>query len=165
MLPLLNKQGTYLFFNLKTRSVLKGDKWKALPTPQWVIDRMNQLAKNQKRQLPKDPEFSRNVASDDEPHIDDEDLFNASDEDQDVYEDDGNLGPNIRDDWDVAEPYDDDCAESVVVEDTGANDDNHVSDPYMEDIYMRTTMRYLHSLTAIGPGQQQGHPSWYRRRS
>jgi len=135
MLPLLNKQGTYLFFNLKTRSVLKGDKWKALPTPQWVIDRMNQLAKNQKRQLPKDPEFSRNVASDDEPHIDDEDLFNASDEDQDVYEDDGNLGPNIRDDWDVAEPYDDDCAEPVVVEDTGANDDNHVSDPYMEDIY------------------------------
>eukprot|EP01037_Dinobryon_pediforme_P027323 gene27323-30174_t len=55
LLPLLNKQGTYLFFSLKSRSVIKGDKWKALPTPQWVIDRMNTLARNQKRHLPKDP--------------------------------------------------------------------------------------------------------------
>lgn len=132
MLPLLNKQGTYLFFNLKTRSVLKGDKWKALPTPQWVIDRMNQLAQNQARQLPKDPEFSRNVPADDEPHMDDDDLVDAFGEPDD-FQDDGNTGPNSREDWDDAHPYDD--QDESVVDSTGDEESSSANDLQIDEIY------------------------------
>ena len=105
LLPLLNQQGTYLFFSLKSRRVLKGDKWKALPTPQWVIDRMNLLARNQKRKLPEDPVFTRRASTDDLPHIPDEDLFDAINTEQEVDNfDEEDIGPNDRDDWEDAIP-------------------------------------------------------------
>ena len=135
LLPLLNKQGTYLFFSLKSRSVIKGDKWKALPTPQWVIDRMNTLARNQKRHLPKDPVFRRSEAADDEPHMDDAELLQPLEEAEDPW-DDAHEGPNDRDDWEEAHPAEED--QYGHADGTGDDDidpETQYPAPLLDDIY------------------------------
>ena len=102
LLPLMNRQGTYLFFSLKTRRLLKGDRWTPLPTPQWVADRMNALARSQKKQLPKDLVYTIGDAPEDQPHVDDEDIINLAEPDEDDPEvtNEGQEPPEDLEDWD-----------------------------------------------------------------
>ena len=97
LLPLMNQQGTYLFFSLKTRRVLKGDKWTSLPTPQWVADRMNALARSQTK-----PGYTIGDAQEDQPHVDDEDIINLAEPDEDDPEvaNEGQEPPEDLKDWD-----------------------------------------------------------------
>jgi hypothetical protein len=52
-----NLQGSAKFLNLNTGGVVTRDKWTALPIPQPVIDHLNRMAANQKRQISTDPTF------------------------------------------------------------------------------------------------------------
>ena len=58
LLPLLNAQGSHLFFNLETRRTCTRDKWTELSFPADILRRLNKLAANQRKKLRVLPNFS-----------------------------------------------------------------------------------------------------------
>ncbi len=51
-----NNQGTWIFYCLSTRTFIKGDRWKVLPTPGQIIDEINRLAESDKTLAPLEEE-------------------------------------------------------------------------------------------------------------
>ena len=94
LLPTLNEQGTYIFFDLRSRRIVRRDKWTELPFPEDIINRCNKLAANQGKRLRVNPSFSRGDALDERnipiEHLDDVELFDhtisvdTSDDETDV---------------------------------------------------------------------------------
>jgi Reverse transcriptase (RNA-dependent DNA polymerase) len=91
LLPLLNAQGSYLFFDLTTRRTVVRDKWIQLPMPNDIITRCENLAKAQGKALRVLPHFSRGVPVDEDNQtietMSDTDLFDQT-QHPDVLSDD-----------------------------------------------------------------------------
>ena len=66
LLPILNAQGSYLFFDLTTRRTVVRDKWRELPFPKDIMLRLEKLAKAQGKTLRVLPHFSRGVPVDED---------------------------------------------------------------------------------------------------
>lgn len=79
LLPLLNQQGSFLFFDLQSRRTVIRTKWVALPFPDDILDRCNKLASRQGKKLRVLPFFSRGEPLDENNNFIDEmsdhDLF------------------------------------------------------------------------------------------
>ena len=78
LLPLLNAQGSYLFYNLETRRTCVRDTWTELPFPADILKRLNKLAAGQRKKLRVQPNFAYDPVDEDNnilEHIDDNDLF------------------------------------------------------------------------------------------
>jgi hypothetical protein len=84
LLPMLNQQGSYLFFDLGTRRTVIRTKWVELPIPDDIIERCNHLARNQGKKLRVLPFFSRGEAKDEDdmsiPEMSDNELFDHNDD-------------------------------------------------------------------------------------
>jgi len=92
LLPVLNYQGSWLFFNLRTRRTAIRHQWTELPVPEDVIDRLHELAGRQAKTLREQLHFSRSKPLDEQgdliDHIDDDNLFDANDVNQQPAEED-----------------------------------------------------------------------------
>ena len=105
LLPLLNQQGSYLFFDLGTRRTVIRSKWVELPISDDIITRCNNLASRQGKKLRVLPFFSRGEPRDEDDNfieeMSDHELFDhqdapsSSDSDSSPSEDDDN--DNIED--------------------------------------------------------------------
>ena len=94
LLPTLNEQGTYIFFDLRSHRIVRRDKWIELPFPEDIIHRCNKLVANQGKSLRVNPFFSRGDALNERnfpiEHLDDVELFDhtisvdTSDDETDV---------------------------------------------------------------------------------
>jgi hypothetical protein len=95
-LPLLNAQGSHLFYNLEeTRRTCVRDTWTELPLPLDILKRVNKLAAGQRKKLRTAVDEHNNFLE----HIDDNELFvndpadtttDSSSESDDSVEEDGN---------------------------------------------------------------------------
>ena len=83
LLPTLNQQGSYVFFDLGTRRTVIRSKWVELPLSDDIIDRCNHLAKNQGKKLRVLPIFSRGEPRDEDDNsiaeMSDHELFDHND--------------------------------------------------------------------------------------
>ena len=78
LIPLLNAQGSNLFYNLDTRRTCVRDTWSELPFPADILKRCNKLAAGQRKKLRVQPTFAYDPVDEDNnfiDHIDDVDLF------------------------------------------------------------------------------------------
>ena len=78
LLPLLNAQGSHLFYNLETRRTCVRDTWSELPFPADILKRINKLAAGQRKKLRVQPNFAYDPVDEENnllEHIDDNDLF------------------------------------------------------------------------------------------
>ena len=102
LLPLLNAQGSHLFYNLETRRTCVRDTWTELPLPADILKRVNKLAAGQRKKLRVQPTFAYDPVDEHNnflEHIDDNELFvndpadtstDSSSESDDSDEEDGN---------------------------------------------------------------------------
>ena len=73
LLPMGNLQGSCKFFCLSTKTYVTRDKWDLVPTPQVVIDFMNNLNDKSAKKINRDPVFSYNdniVQDDNDDEVD-----------------------------------------------------------------------------------------------
>ena len=109
LIPLLNAQGSNLFYNLDTRRTCVRDTWTELPFPADILKRCNKLAAGQRKKLRVQPTFAYEPVDEDNnfiDHIDDVDLFDndpvdtstdsSSDSDSDNSDDDNDNSDNNR---------------------------------------------------------------------
>ena len=108
LLPLLNAQGSHLFYNLETRRTCVRDTWTELPLPADILKRVNKLAAGQRKKLRVQPTFAYDPVDEHNnflEHIDDNELFvndpadtstDSSSESDDSDEEDGNNNDNTR---------------------------------------------------------------------
>jgi hypothetical protein len=78
LLPLLNAQGSHLFYNLETRRTCVRDMWTELPLPADILKRVNKLAAGQRKKLRVQPTFAYDPVDEHNnflEHIDDNELF------------------------------------------------------------------------------------------
>jgi hypothetical protein len=78
LLPLLNAQGSHLFYNLETRRTCMRDTWTELPFSDDILKRVNKLAARQRKKLRVQPNFAYEPVDEDNnflEHIDDNNLY------------------------------------------------------------------------------------------
>jgi hypothetical protein len=115
LLPTLNQQGSYVFFDLGTRRTVVRTKWVELPFSEDILDRCNTLAKNQGKKLRVLPFFSRGEPRDEDDNsiaeMSDHELFDHNDasSSSDSDSDDTHSGDDDDSDEDP-QPHDDDAA-------------------------------------------------------
>ena len=106
LLPLLNVQGSNLFYNLKTRRLICiRDKWTELPFPEDILKRVNKLAARQRKKLRVQPNFAYESVDEDNnffEHIDDNNLYDddpadtSTDSRRDSDEEDDDANDNLQ---------------------------------------------------------------------
>ena len=114
LLPTLNQQGSYVFFDLGTRRTVIRSKWVELPLSDDIIDRCNHLAKNQGKRLRALPFFSRGEPRDE----DDNSIAEMSDHELIDHND----APSSSDsDSEDSDPDDDESEDDSSPQDTHAH--------------------------------------------
>ena len=107
LIPLLNAQGSNLFYNLDTRRTCVRDTWSELPFPADILKRCNKLAAGQRKKLRVQPTFAYEPVDENNnfiDHIDDVDLFDNdpvdtdSSSDSDNSDDDNNNNKHTAED-------------------------------------------------------------------
>jgi len=104
LLPMLNQQGSYLFFDLGTRRTVIRSKWVELPIPDDILARCNHLASRQGKKLRVLPFFSRGEPRDE----DDNSIAEMSDHELFDHDDAPSSSESDDDDSDSSDEYDDD---------------------------------------------------------
>ena len=104
LLPMLNQQGSYLFFDLGTRRTVIRSKWVELPIPDDILARCNHLASRQGKKLRVLPFFSRGEPRDE----DDNSIAEMSDHELFDHDDAPSSSESDVDDSDSSDEYDDD---------------------------------------------------------
>jgi hypothetical protein len=127
LLPMLNQQGSYLFFDLGTRRTVIRSKWVELPIPNYILARCNHLSSRQGKKLRVLPFFSRGEPRDE----DDNSIAEMSDHEQ-FDHDDAPLSSDSEDDNTASsDEYDDDEPDPANYQPGPADDD--VTDPVHYD--------------------------------
>ena len=132
LLPMLNQQGSYLFFDLGTRRTVIRTKWIELPFSDEIIARRNHLASNQGRKLRVLPFFSRS-----EPRDEDDDSI-AEISDHELF-DHNNSVPTSDSENGTSDASDTETSDNTKPDST-VQDDQNVADPTHLDESDRTRM-------------------------
>ena len=115
LLPMLNQQSSYLFFDLGTRRTVIRSKWVELPIPDDILARCNHLSSRQGKKLRVLPFFSRGEPRDEDDNsiveMSDHELFDHDDAPSSFDSDDDNSASS--DEYVDDEPADDDVADPV----------------------------------------------------
>ena len=105
-MPMLNQQGSYLFFDLGTRRTVIRSKWVELPIPDDILARCNHLSSRQGKKLRVLPFFSRGEPRDEDDNsiadMSDHELFDHDDAPSSSDSEDDNSASS--DEHDVDEP-------------------------------------------------------------
>jgi hypothetical protein len=113
LLPTLNQQGSYVFFDLGTRRTVIRSKWVELPLSDDIIDRCNHLAKNQGKKLRVLPFFSRGEPRDEDDNsiaeMSDHELFDHNDAPSSSDSDSEDSDPDDDESEDDSPPHETDA--------------------------------------------------------
>ena len=130
LLPLLNAQGSYLFFDLTTRRTVVRDRWVELPMPSEIITRCENLAKAQGKALRVLPHFSRGVP------VDEDNMTIETMSDTELF--DQNQNPeilnDIKDETSNTPSSDDEDEQLSVIDKTNNIQEYEIEQPYNLDI-------------------------------
>ena len=140
LLPMLNQQGSYLFFDLGTRRTVIRTKWVELPFPEDIIARCNHLASNQGKKLRVLPFFSRGEPRDE----DDNSIAEMSDHELFDHNDAPSSSESEDDDSDSSDEDDDD---EPVANAQPEADDEDAADPIHYDEADRERMLDMQNPT------------------
>ncbi len=141
LLPMLNQQGSYLFFDLGTRRTVIRSKWVELPIPDDILARCNHLASRQGKKLRVLPFFSRGEPRDE----DDNSIAEMSDHELFDHDDAPSSSESDDDDSDSSDEYDDD--EPDPANNQPENADNDAADPIHYDEADRERMLDMQNPT------------------
>jgi hypothetical protein len=84
LLPVLNTQGSFMFFNLETKKVIMRNQWVESPIPIWAENLLKKWAKIASRNLRLNQQFN-SLLEDSDIDIDEEDQIHLSDNDEDEF--------------------------------------------------------------------------------
>jgi hypothetical protein len=159
LLPTLNAQGSYLFYNLATRSTCIRDTWEHLPFPDDILQRCNKLAANQRRKLRVQPTFAYEPVDEHHnfiDHIDDAELFDNNPADIDLdssSENDSDDDSNAHVDDTVTE------AQRIPHQDILKEDYTDDVDPHSVNPLDQYRPDDLYAETPIQPSIQHRYPT------
>jgi hypothetical protein len=84
LLPVLNTQGSFMFFNLETKKVIMRNQWVESPIPIWAENLLKKWAKIASRNLRLNQQFN-SLLEDSDIDIDEEDQIHLSDNEEDEF--------------------------------------------------------------------------------
>jgi len=146
LLPMLNQQGSYLFFDLGSRRTVIRTKWVELPFPDDIIARCNHLASKQGKKLRVLPFFSRGEPRDEDDNsiaeMSDHELFDHDDAPSSSDSDD-----DVSDSNDETESDDSDSDHMNPGVNDPEADDDHAADPIHYDEAERERMLDMQNPT------------------
>ena len=176
LLPLLNAQGSHLFYNLETRRTCMRDTWTELPFSEDILKRVNKLAARQRKKLRVQPNFAYEPVDEDNnflEHIDDYNLYDDdpadisidSSSDSDEEDDDDANDNNMQMRENIAEEIEENerirqeiQAENALINDTeeyiNPVDQHKPEDLYAEKAPIGALPTKRHQTRSKGPVEQ-----------